>query len=178
MYTVPHGIGPFLPRMTSHLPTEALEERFDRVYRQEHERLWRAVYAFVGNADVASDAVSEAFAQCIRRGDDVRDPRAWVWRAAFAIARGDVVERSRWTTLPEVERAARADSEPDRIMSALSRLSVKQRAVVLLRHYAGYRSREVADLLGMAPATVRVHLARARRSLERAMEENDDEDRA
>jgi RNA polymerase sigma-70 factor (ECF subfamily) len=164
--------------MMSDVPTDALEQRFERVYRQEHGRLWRAVYAFVGNADVASDAVSEAFAQCIRRGGDVRDPRAWVWRAAFAIARGDVVERARWTALPEAEPAAPADSGSDRIMTALSRLSVKQRAVVLLRHYAGYRSREVAALLGMAPATVRVHLARARKSLERALEEIDDEDRA
>jgi len=40
--------------------------------------------------EVASDAVAEAFAQLIRRGDEVRDPRAWVWRSAFRIADRDV----------------------------------------------------------------------------------------
>ncbi len=163
-------------RSSSH--TDALDERFDRLYRAERERLWRAVYAFVGHADVASDAVAEAFAQCLRRGDQVRDPRAWVWKAAFAIARGELQERSRWTALDdEAESTAPPDSGLDRVLTALAGLSPKQRAVILLRHYAGYRSREVAHLLGMAPATVRVHLARGRRNHERALEENEDEDR-
>jgi len=158
-------------------PTDAVDARFDRLYRTERERLWRALFAFAGNADVASDAVAEAFAQCIRRGDRVRDPRAWVWKAAFSIARGELQERSRWTTLPDPEPTAPPDSSLDRVLTALARLSAKQRAVILLRHYAGYGSREVAYLLGMAPATVRVHLARGRRNLERALEDNDDEDR-
>jgi RNA polymerase sigma factor (sigma-70 family) len=163
--------------MMANARREALGERFDRLYRTEHERLWRAVYAFARDADVASDAVAEAFAQCLRRGAEVVDPRAWVWRAAFAIARGSLAERARWVADP-AERIDRSESGVERVMAALARLSEKQRAVILLRHYAGYRSREVAELLGMAPATVRVHLARGRRNLERALEEIDDEDRA
>jgi RNA polymerase sigma-70 factor (ECF subfamily) len=157
----------------------ALEAQFEHLFRTEHERLWRAVYAFARNSDVASDAVAEAFAQCLRRGDEVRDQRAWVWRAAFAIARGSLAERARWVRLPSDRRdAAGADATGlDRVMAALAQLSEKQRAVILLRHYAGYRSREIAELLGLAPATVRVHLARGRRNLERALEELDDEDR-
>ncbi|MGH2526263.1 MAG: RNA polymerase sigma factor, partial [Actinomycetota bacterium] len=102
----------------------------------------------------------------------------WLWKAAFAIARGDAEERSRWSQLADAEVAVAPDASLERLMDALARLSPKQRAVILLRHYAGYRSREVAELLGMAPATVRVHLARGRRNLERVLEENDDEDRA
>jgi RNA polymerase sigma-70 factor (ECF subfamily) len=177
VYTVRSLTGPYQPTMMPSSPTDALDVRFDRLYRAERERLWRAVYAFVGNADVASDAVSEAFAQCIRRGDRVRDPRAWVWKAAFAIARGELQERSRWTALADSEPAAPADLSLERVLTALAELSPKQRAVILLRHYAGYRSREVAHLLGMAPATVRVHLARGRRNLKGALEANDDEDR-
>ena len=57
-------------------------------WEQHHQRLWRSVLAWSGDADVASDAVSEAFAQCLRRGDEVRDVPAWVWRASFRIAAG------------------------------------------------------------------------------------------
>jgi RNA polymerase sigma-70 factor (ECF subfamily) len=164
--------------MTS--PREAaLEARFEKLYRSERERLWRAVYAFVRDSDVANDVVAEAFAQCLRRGDEVRDQRAWVWKAAFAIARGSLAERARWVGVPTDRRYAPDPGADrlDRVMAALAQLSEKQRAVILLRHYAGYHSREVAELLGMAPATVRVHLARGRRNLERALEEPDDEDR-
>ncbi len=161
--------------MASGSSVEAGETSFGRLYRQEAERLWRAVFAFAGDREVANDAVAEAFAQCLRRGDDVRDPRAWVWRAAFAIARGDLKERRRRIALADLEDAAARDPDLGRVLLPLARLAPRQRAVLLLRFYAGYSSREVAQLLGMAPATVRVHLARGRRNLQRLLEIDDSE---
>lgn len=45
----------------------------EAVYRADAERLWRAVHAFAGDADIASDAAAEAFAQLIHRGAAVRN---------------------------------------------------------------------------------------------------------
>ena len=44
----------------------------ERVYRSQGARLWRSVLAFAGDAEVANDAVAEAFAQLLRRGANVR----------------------------------------------------------------------------------------------------------
>jgi hypothetical protein len=44
---------------------------------------------------VANDAVAEAFAQAIRRGDEVRDPLRWVTKAAYRIAAGELQLRRR-----------------------------------------------------------------------------------
>ena len=68
-------------------------EEIERLYRARGDRMWRAVLAFAGDPEVASDAVAEAFAQVLRRGEDVRDPERWVWRAAFRIASGELKER-------------------------------------------------------------------------------------
>jgi RNA polymerase sigma-70 factor (ECF subfamily) len=155
-------------------PTATVREQgFEDLYRNEGDRLWRAVFAFAGDREVADDAVSEAFAQCIRRGTEVRDPRAWVWRAAFRIAAGELKERGRWRTLPVAERAEEPSSGP-RLLDALARLPVRQRAVLLLFHYAGYPSTDIARMLGMAAPTVRVHLTRGRRRLRQLLEEKDD----
>jgi hypothetical protein len=40
--------------------------------------MWRALLVFAGDAEVASDAVAEAFAQALRRGGEIRDPKRWV----------------------------------------------------------------------------------------------------
>ena len=66
----------------------------EAVYRQEADKLWRALYAFAADAEIASDAVSESFAQAIRRGSAIRDPRAWVWKSGFRIASGELKRRS------------------------------------------------------------------------------------
>ena len=83
-------------------PVVAVDE-LEAVYRQDGDRLWRALYAFAGNEDVASDAVAEAFAQALRRGAAIRDKRSWVWRSAFRLASGELKRRSafRYGSMPE-----------------------------------------------------------------------------
>ena len=70
-------------------------ENLESVYRQEGARLWRALTAYSGMPDVADEAVAEAFAQALRRGDAIQNPSGWIWRAAFRIAAGDMQRRRR-----------------------------------------------------------------------------------
>ena len=65
-------------------------------------------------------------------------------------------------------------AEPSDVFLALGRLSPRQRAAVVLYHYAGYRLKEIAEILGSNPATVSVHLSRGRRRLRAILEEDDE----
>jgi hypothetical protein len=51
-------------------PRDAVE----RVWRDDGPRLWRSLVAFGGDAELASDAMAEAFAQALGRGDQVETP--------------------------------------------------------------------------------------------------------
>lgn len=143
------------------------------LYLEEGQRLWRAVFAFTRDREIASDAVAEAFAQCLRRGDAVRDPRSWVWRSAFRIAAGELKGRGR--SAPWVRKATyEMPEDTSRLMAAIASLPRQQRAALILRHYAGYETRDVARIIGTSQATVRVHLSRGRRRLRDLLEEPDD----
>jgi RNA polymerase sigma-70 factor, ECF subfamily len=144
------------------------------VFASEGPRLWRAVFAYSQDRALTDDAVAEAFAQCLRRGDAVTDQRAWVWTAAFRIAAGELRARRRTGPMPDAAVHDAIDDEPGRLLKAIGELSVNQRAAVLLRGYAGYPSDEVAAMLGISRATVRVHLARGRRRLRELLREEDD----
>ena len=137
----------------------------EAVYRQDGDRLWRALYAFAGNEDVASDAVAEAFAQALRRGSSIRDVRNWVWRSAFRLARGDLKRRSvvRFGSLPE---GAYHDVHPDeQLLDALQGLTPQQRAVIVLHYYVDCPVREISRRTGINPLAVRAHLSRGRKRL-------------
>ena len=90
--------------MDSALAAIDAETSIEALYRADADRLWHALYAFAGDAEIASDSVAEAYAQLLRRGAGVRDPAAWVWRAAFQISRGALKARRRdlatWRTRP------------------------------------------------------------------------------
>lgn len=146
-------------------PHSVLED----VYREHGSRLWRAVLAFTGDPEVANDAVAEAFAQALRRGSAIHSPLAWIWRAAFRIAAGSLKERTPNTGIVAEGRYEAAEPAAE-LLAALGRLSPKQRAAVVLHHYAGYPVQEVAAILGSTGPAVRVHLSRGRKRLRELLE--------
>jgi RNA polymerase sigma-70 factor (ECF subfamily) len=137
----------------------------EAVYRTDGDRLWRALYAFAGDEDVASDAVAEAFAQALRRGSEIRDVRSWVWRSAFKLAKGDLKQKSSLARGPMPEGAFH-DAHPDeQLLAALQQLTPQQRAVIVLHYYADCPVREISRRTGINPLAVRAHLSRGRKHL-------------
>jgi RNA polymerase sigma-70 factor, ECF subfamily len=144
------------------------------LYREHGARMWRGLLAFSGDPEVASDAVAEAFAQALHRGDAIRDPRAWVWRAAFQIAKGDLRDRRRVGPLTGEALGSYEMEEPDLVLlSALGKLGEKPRAAIVMHHASGYPVGEIAATLGVSPAAVKMHLLRARRRLRALLEDAD-----
>jgi RNA polymerase sigma factor (sigma-70 family) len=144
----------------------------ESLYRREGARLWRAVFMFAGDREVASDAVAEAFAQALQRGGAIREPHRWVWRAAFKIAAGELRRRRRSVDLGRREPTPDQDL-PIVLREALVALSPKQRAAVVLHHYAGYPVRDVARIIGSTSSAVGVHLHRGRDRLRRLLGDAD-----
>jgi RNA polymerase sigma-70 factor, ECF subfamily len=142
------------------------------LYRELGPRLWRAVFVFSQDEAITSDAVAEAFAQCIQRGDGVRDPAAWIYRTAFRLAAGDLQERRRFTALPETSYDM--TPEPGALLTALGRLPRNQRTALVLHYYVGYGARDIGQILGISAGTARVHLSRARRRLRSLLEDDHD----
>lgn len=138
--------------------------RVRRVYETDHPRLWRSLFAYTGSRTIADDAAAEAFAQALRRGDEVRDVAAWVWRSAYAIARGELQRRSR--SMGGGESIELAVGDPDDlagVMAQLQELSPDDRELLVLCHVAGWKPRELAPVLGVPVGALRVRLHRATR---------------
>ena len=137
----------------------------EALYRADADRLWRAIYAFAGDAEIASDAVAEAYAQVLHRGEAVRDPAAWVWRAAFRISRGELKAR-RHPIDPPTDPSSHVDAYADHdLLTAVRGLPEGQRAAVILFYYADLPIRQIADRLGTNGLAVRANLSRGRRRL-------------
>ena len=122
----------------------------ESVYRQDGDRLWRALFAFAGNEDVASDAVAEAFAQALRRGSAIRDVRNWVWRSAFRLAAGDLKRQSSLSHGPLPEGSFHDPHPDEQLLDALQGLTPQQRVVIVLHYYADCPVREITQRTGVA----------------------------
>jgi RNA polymerase sigma-70 factor (ECF subfamily) len=110
--------------------------------------------------------------------------RAWL----FAIARNyaiDVLRRDQKTTIEDeqslnrLREAAAAEAGTEgwladgRVAEALSELPVEQQRTLLLRFGFGFRSEEVAEVLGCTPDAVRQQQSRALRRLAESLQDAD-----
>jgi RNA polymerase sigma-70 factor (ECF subfamily) len=148
------------------------------VYRETAPQLWRAIYGFVGGRrHLAEDAVAEAFARALEHTDRIREPVPWIYRTAFRIASRELQREKR--ALPPADPDPVPGVDPAEVQEAIRALAVlshNQRAAVLLHDLEGFTSLEIARLLGISAATVRVHLFRGRRRLRELLGTEEDVD--
>lgn len=142
------------------------------VYREHGAKLWRALFAYTADRELASDALAEAFAQALARGDAIRKPVSWVWTAAFRIAAGQLKELTRRSS--GVADPAYDMPEPIAdVVAALAKLPAKQRLAIVLHDYADRPTDEVARAVGASRATVHVHLSVGRRRLRELLRDDE-----
>ena len=149
---------------------------YDEIWRNDGALLWRAVYAYAGGRrDIADDAVAEAFARAMARGERVRDPLAYLFRIAFRVAAAELVRGAKeGGEVPDVAVADPATDGLADLLGALRQLSPAQRAAVYLHYQADLSVRDVAHVMGSTSAAVKVHLMRGRRRLAEALGEEDE----
>jgi RNA polymerase sigma factor (sigma-70 family) len=149
------------------------------LYEKYGDDLTRFATFLVGPSDasdVVVDAVLGAFGS--RDWPIVREPRAYLYRAVLNRAR--MHARSERRRRSYEQRAARVEAEeltpadPD-VLSAVARLSGRQRAVIYLTYWDDLSPKTIADLLGVSEGSVKRHLARGRETLRNHLDRSDDE---
>jgi len=141
----------------------------ERAYREEGGRLYYALLGYTGDADVASEAVAEAFARAMNE-QRIRELKPWIWRVAFRVASSEMKRRARHEAIVDREVPG---PEPRALIDALAELSERQRASIVLHYYGGYSLDEIGEILGLRKGTVGVHLHRGRERLRELLEVHD-----
>jgi RNA polymerase sigma factor (sigma-70 family) len=141
-------------------------------------RLLGIALAILRDPAEAEDAVQETWELAWRAWDSLRDPEArCAWLRRICVRRC-VRRQRRLSTLRRAESGVEVETtgavcDGYRDVEwelALRRLSVRQRAVLVLHYQLGYTLDECAAQLGCRPGTVRQHLARALARLRRSLD--------
>jgi len=143
---------------------------FDAFFDAEHERLLRAMYLVVGDQHEAEDLVQDAFVKVLERWDTVRwmgSPTGYLYRTAMnsfrTRYRRAVMAVRRIALLTPRQRNAFEDVEMTAdVRRALTALTPRQRAAIVLTELLGYGGEEAASMLGIRASTVRALTAQGR----------------
>ena len=169
-------------------------EAFDLLVERYQERAFRIAWSILRDREAAKDCSQEAFLRLHEAAgsfsgqskfstwfyrilvncclDHRRRGRGWrrllAWREADSAygGEGDPVERQP-APFADPGDAVDEDRRMSRVWSAVGELSPQQRAAVLLSCREGLSTKEIAAILNLSEATVRVHLHRAFQTLRR-----------
>ena len=169
-------------------------EAFGVLFARHRDRLWAVALRTSGNPEDAADALQDALVAAFRRAESYRGDAAvttWLHRvvvnASLDRHRRQAVRRTE--ALPHTERVAdvpdpgpgtgvlrpRDDGDPEAmaerseqqraVHAALAALPPEQRAALVLVDMQGWGVGEAAEVLGVAPGTVKSRCSRGRRRL-------------
>jgi RNA polymerase sigma-70 factor (ECF subfamily) len=158
---------------------------FDNLVRSRVEAVYRTSLAILGDQADAADATQETFVSAWSHRDALRDPEAcdaWLGRINLNACRQQLRRRGR-TRVREIqlldgederepvstERALGDQADADVFDRAFSRLSIDDRAVLVLHHLQERPVAEIAAVLGAPAGTIKSRLHRARAALESAL---------
>jgi len=151
-------------------------EAFGLIVVAKGEQLFRTALAILGSEADARDATQEAFIHSWRRLSDLRDVDrfdAWLGRILINECRMTIRRRSRVREVAITDPPAHADPTPPADSAdfddAFARLTVDQRAILVLHHLHGYGVADIATWLGIPSGTVKWRLSRARQALRREL---------
>ena len=147
----------------------------ERIFRTHVQTVYRVCYSFMGSAADAEDATQATFMKLVdhpRSFESEQHEKAWLIVCASNLCR-DLLKsagRTRVTAMPERELADPHQAEPiDATLDAVLRLPERYKDVVYLYYYEGYKTAEIAQMLGEKPSTVRNRLRDARELLRKAL---------
>jgi RNA polymerase sigma-70 factor (ECF subfamily) len=157
------------------------ERALDELYRRYQRPLFGFAVRYIGNAEMAMDAVQETFLRVHENGKNYR-PTAKFSSWIFRILRNLCIDEKRryWNRYVRAEsQFASKDDEPSRIVTdfpsetqtgaetvledelnrrikdAIDNLSPEQREVMLLNKYQGLSYKEIAEIVGITVESVK-----------------------
>lgn len=157
------------------------------LYRSHRARVVRLCRLLLSDPDEAADVAQDVFLRVERACREGIPPTDWTpWIVRVTVNACHDRRRSGWWRwwraggvsldldhtagpwrTPEEEAVRR--EQRTRVWAELQRLPVRQREVFVLRHLEGLATDAVAELLGIAPGSVKRHLFRAVHALRRGL---------
>lgn len=148
------------------------------LFENHYPFLLRLVMRRTGSLATAEELVQDALAALyeeLRRGVEIRQPRAWVVRVVYRmLSREYHRQRREAALLEEIETLQESvwqepvEEEAEGVLERLvGGLTPREREVLLLRAES-FKYRQIAELLGISKNSVNTLLARALEKLQRA----------
>lgn len=151
------------------MKSAALQEQVEQQILADYPSLYRLAFTYVKNPDDAMDVVQESVYKAILNAPKLRSQRAvksWLCQIVVNTALDLLRRRPQQVDMDQLSDIGTQDTyqDPD-VLRALECLEERERTVVVLRFFQELKLREIAQVMGENPNTVKTILYRSLKKL-------------
>ena len=162
----------------SSVKSQYLDERryIESAVKKYSQMLFRICFSIVCNKEDAEDALQETFLAYMTKAPVFKDSnheKAWLIKVATNISKNICRYRLHHgcENLDDLKNIGVCDDDRD-LFKAIMKLPQKYKIVLDLYYLEGYKSGEIANIVGTTPENVRKRLQHGRRMLKYELERN------
>jgi RNA polymerase sigma-70 factor (ECF subfamily) len=164
---------------------DAVAAEFDALWQEQAGELARLAGAMGVERTAVADVLQDVYLTAWRKRPanlPAEDQRKWLvrvtvnrcnlehrraarWRAAWQRLTHHTNGRVASEASQQADQTTERNEQREAVRRGLKQMEPKLRAILVLRYYADFNSKQIAEILGLADSTVRGHLRAAREQL-------------
>jgi len=163
--------------------SENYEAAFDKIARLISQDLINVSYHYVANYEDAKDVSQEVLLKLykkLRSFHHASKVSTWMYRIVVNACIDFLRKKKKTVSLEEtitkdekdtdtmIEQMEKKDTQ-ERIKKGLEKLPLRQRNVIILKHFEGLKISEIGKILGCSQSSVKTHLYRAIENLRKEL---------
>lgn len=150
------------------------EEEIKNLVEKYSSLIFRISYCILCNSADAEDAVQETFLRYLTKSPEFNDEehrKAWLIKVSANISKNMLMFRLRRETvnIDDIENIGISQKDYE-LFEIIMSLPAKYKVVMTLYYVEGYKSKEIADIIGISEEAVRKRLQKGRELLKQEFE--------
>lgn len=145
-------------------------DAFVQLIEGNRQNMYKVAICYVNNPDDAADVIQDTILTAFERIQDVKEPvyfKTWMTRILINKCKDFLDKRNREVVYDEMPEKAYSDNmlEHMEYEELIRAVDTQYRDILILHYVEGFKTKEIAEVLGMKDATVRTRLRRGRENL-------------
>lgn len=141
-----------------------MNDEFIKIFNLYKNDVYRLAYSYTKNKSDTDDIAQNVFIKLYKHKDILKlandDIKKWLFKVTINECKSLFL--SHW-------RIKVSDSNND-LLDVIANLNKKERIIVFLHYYEGYKIKEIAEMMKLSEVNVKVLLSRTRKKLKNMME--------
>lgn len=151
-----------------------MNDKFIKIFNLYKNDVYRLAYSYTKNKSDTDDIAQNVFIKLYKHKDILKlvndDIKKWLFKVTINECKSLFLSHWRIKVSLFDDKDIKVSDSNNDLLDVIANLNKKERIIVFLHYYEGYKIKEIAEMMKLSEVNVKVLLSRTRKKLKNMME--------